>query len=79
MKLKNINNIKMELLVKRNEWRIVKTKKNNRKEKLLSKGMDKREARKDKIYKSFKKKQINIFRNIQHLEKKLNRMIAKLK
>ena len=73
MKLHNIN---IELKMKRDEWRKVRKEKLKRKEELLSQGLDKRVVRKDRVYKGLKKRQEYLFKNIRHIERRLNRKIA---
>lgn len=58
----------------REEWRKIRAAKLKRKTELQTSKYDKNKIRRDKVYKSLRKKQHRISVRIKHIEKKLNRM-----
>ncbi len=74
----SIENLKMEILESRDEWTRVRDLKLKRKEELLDSGLDKKEVRKDRLFKELKKQQYGISKVIRHKQKRLNRKLAGL-
>ncbi len=68
--------IKMELAIKRGEWRTLRQKKLDIKERLLADGLDKKAIRKNAAYRELEKRQEHLSTVIKHIEKRLNRALA---
>lgn len=73
-----IAEIRETLQKKREEWRKIRNEKLGIKELCLSRGMDKKEIRKDRAYKNLDKKQQRLSTLIKHIEQRLNRKLAKI-
>lgn len=74
---KNINIIKDDIPITRDEWRRVRSEKLTRKSDLVALGYDKRKIRKDKIYKKLRKEQDRLSKLLRHAEKRVNRVVPK--
>lgn len=74
--MKSIEEMRMEHIKKRKEWRRVRLERFEHRDKLISQGLSKREVRKDKYYRKLKKEQHYLSRVIIHLDKRLNRKTA---
>jgi len=73
-----IEEIKADLESHRNEWRNIRNLRLRRKRSLEAEGLDKASIRKDGEHRELRKKQDHLTKVIRHIEKKLNRKIARL-
>jgi hypothetical protein len=69
--------IKSELQKKRVQWRKIRKRKLQRKEELKDRGFDKKDIKKDKIYRQLMKEQEKLSKQLKHVEKRFHRTIAK--
>lgn len=69
--------IKSELQEKRDQWRKIRKGKLERKEELKNRGLDKKEIKKDKVYRQLMKEQEKLSKQLKHAEKRFHRTIAK--
>ncbi len=69
--------IRSDLQKKRDQWRMIRKRKLQRKEELKDMGFDKKEVKKDKIYRQLLKEQEKLSKQLKHIEKRFHRTIAK--
>ncbi len=75
----SLEEMRADLLRKRGEWRALRAERLARKEALLARGMDKRAVRQDAQYRRIEKAQGLLSTATKHLEKRINRAIAREK
>lgn len=69
--------IKSELQKKRDQWRKIRKRKLERKEELQDRGLDKKEIKKDTIYRQLMKEQEKLSKQLKHAEKRFHRTMAR--
>ncbi len=74
----SVHNLKRDIKEKRVEWRRIRAERLARKEELESQGCDKREIRRDKVFRRLRKQQDAVSTVIKHKERVMNRKIAGL-
>jgi hypothetical protein len=70
--------IRQELHKKREEWRRLRELKLDRKRVLAAGSLDKKQIRQDAVYRKLEKEQAHLAKVIKHIEKRLNRKMARL-
>ena len=69
-----VDDLKREREARINEWKTIRNKKIHRKKILQDKGLDIADIRKEKTYKTLKKKQASISLKIKRINKRINRI-----